>query len=277
MKLRLQLIADEPPPPRPKTRGDCLPGGMNEMRPCPFVSCRYHLAYEIGKDTGSIRPTFPKREVSDMPEGESCALDVADRGGETLEEVGRMTHLTRERVRQIEARALTVIREECEEAGLDEDDFELTPEVSEPAGAEDGAMGAYADPTKDEPNARLRLMIHKVVNGRLRERAIAEGKNPAPSESDDGDDAADLASARALRGKVGALEPWTFHDEVYVTLQNSKHAPWMFDERLLERARAIWEGLARGESSVPEASGDRVRDTELAALIADQALDAAGE
>jgi hypothetical protein len=33
---------------------------------------------------------------------DTCALDVADRGGSTLEEVGSMLNLTRERVRQIE-------------------------------------------------------------------------------------------------------------------------------------------------------------------------------
>jgi DNA-directed RNA polymerase sigma subunit (sigma70/sigma32) len=40
---------------------------------------------------------------------ETCALDVADRGGITLEEVGRLLNLTRERVRQLEAEALTEI------------------------------------------------------------------------------------------------------------------------------------------------------------------------
>jgi hypothetical protein len=38
--------------------------------------------------------------------GESCALDVADRGGTTLEDVGAIMNLTRERIRQVEVKAL---------------------------------------------------------------------------------------------------------------------------------------------------------------------------
>ena len=37
---------------------------------------------------------------------ETCSLDVADRGGITLEEVGAILNLTRERIRQVEVRGL---------------------------------------------------------------------------------------------------------------------------------------------------------------------------
>jgi hypothetical protein len=37
---------------------------------------------------------------------ETCALDIADRGGTTLEEVGAIMNLTRERIRQVEVKAL---------------------------------------------------------------------------------------------------------------------------------------------------------------------------
>src|SRR4051812_3931279 len=64
---------------RPKTRGECL--GME--RPCPFVSCRYHLALDVNEERGSIKENFPGIELEDR--AETCALDVADQGGETLE------------------------------------------------------------------------------------------------------------------------------------------------------------------------------------------------
>jgi DNA-directed RNA polymerase sigma subunit (sigma70/sigma32) len=49
---------------------------------------------------------------------ESCALDVADRGGSTLEEVGLFTALTWERIRQIEAVGLAKIKALSEMAAL---------------------------------------------------------------------------------------------------------------------------------------------------------------
>jgi len=41
---------------------------------------------------------------------ETCSLDVADRGGITLEDVGAILNLTRERIRQVEVRGLVKIR-----------------------------------------------------------------------------------------------------------------------------------------------------------------------
>jgi hypothetical protein len=77
-------------------------------RPCPFVSCKYHLYIDVHPVRGSIKVNFPDREVWEMTE--SCALDVADRGGITLEEVGVIMNLTRERVRQLETLGLSKIQ-----------------------------------------------------------------------------------------------------------------------------------------------------------------------
>jgi hypothetical protein len=89
---------------KPKTRAECHEG----MRPCPFVSCKYHLYLDVQPRTGAIKLNFPDLEVEDMHE--SCSLDIADRGGTTLEEVGAIMNLTRERIRQLEVRAMAKVK-----------------------------------------------------------------------------------------------------------------------------------------------------------------------
>ncbi len=91
---------------RPRTRGEC-----GTQRPCPFVSCRHHLYLDINPETGSIKFNFPDLEPEDLKE--SCSLDVADRYGVTLEETGGILNITRERVRQLEVRALLTLKGIC--------------------------------------------------------------------------------------------------------------------------------------------------------------------
>jgi hypothetical protein len=85
---------------KPRTRVECVDG----PRPCPYVSCQHHLYLDVSSRTGAIKLNFPDLEVWEM--NETCALDVADRGGTTLEDVGAIMNLTRERIRQVEVKAL---------------------------------------------------------------------------------------------------------------------------------------------------------------------------
>jgi hypothetical protein len=85
---------------KPRARAECAEG----PRPCPYVSCKHHLFIDVSPRTGAIKLNFPDLEVWEL--GESCALDVADRGGTTLEDVGAIMNLTRERIRQVEVKAL---------------------------------------------------------------------------------------------------------------------------------------------------------------------------
>lgn len=85
---------------RPKMRSECA----DMERPCPFVACKYHLYLDVHPVRGSIKVNFTDVEVWEMTE--TCALDIADRGGITLEEVGEIMNLTRERVRQVETAGL---------------------------------------------------------------------------------------------------------------------------------------------------------------------------
>lgn len=78
------------PAPRrlPLLRAECEDG----PRPCPHVTCRHHLVTEYGDEAD--------------PNGPTCSLDEAERGGMTLEEIGDMLGVTRERIRQIEQLAM---------------------------------------------------------------------------------------------------------------------------------------------------------------------------
>ena len=91
-------------PERPRMRGEC----QGVERPCPYVSCKHHLYLDVNPETGSIKLNFPDLEVWEMKD--TCSLDVADRSGITLEEVGEILNLTRERIRQVEVRGLLKLK-----------------------------------------------------------------------------------------------------------------------------------------------------------------------
>jgi len=72
---------------RPTKRDECPP-----MRPCPFIGCRYNLYLDINGDLGKDAAPW---------EGANCALDIAEEGPKSLEELAAILKITRERVRQI--------------------------------------------------------------------------------------------------------------------------------------------------------------------------------
>jgi hypothetical protein len=97
---------------KPRARAECADG----PRPCPYVSCKHHLFLDVSARTGAIKLNFPDLEAWEM--NESCALDVADRGGTTLEDVGAIMNLTRERIRQVEVKALAKLQALRDMSGL---------------------------------------------------------------------------------------------------------------------------------------------------------------
>lgn len=98
----------------PMTRAECEDG----ERPCPYVSCRHHLALDVVGHKArlvdlSLDPTVdpvlgcaPADVVDIRMRTPSCALDVAEDGEHTLDEIAEYLGLTRERVRQVEEKAL---------------------------------------------------------------------------------------------------------------------------------------------------------------------------
>ena len=84
---------------RPRTRGECA----DVPRPCPWASCRHSLLVDIDAHGHA-------HEVEIPDESTACALDIADGGESTLEDIAELAGVTRERIRQIEAKAFEAIR-----------------------------------------------------------------------------------------------------------------------------------------------------------------------
>ena len=93
----------------PKTRNNCFKG----ERPCVWVRCSHHMLWAMnpGMRQDSRKVIYRKFLDSRTDEefvdiifrlSETCMLDITDRGGQTLESIGEILGITRERVRQIE-------------------------------------------------------------------------------------------------------------------------------------------------------------------------------
>lgn len=111
----------------PRTRLEC----RTVPRPCPFVRCKYNLYLDVNPDTGSLKLNYPDREPDEMEY--SCALDMAERCGMTLEEVGIAINVTRERVRQIEDAAGQRLSRRPESKRLREEMMEVKREDEQTA------------------------------------------------------------------------------------------------------------------------------------------------
>ncbi len=89
----------------PKRRSECL----NRKRPCPWVRCTHHFIWLLwdrlrDKSDDEIADCISRIRYS-------CVLDTVDNHGQmTLEQIGQLLNLTRERIRQIEKKAITRAR-----------------------------------------------------------------------------------------------------------------------------------------------------------------------
>lgn len=123
-KKRAPSLPLLPEPPRPRVRGDCLPGGFNAERPCRFCSCRHHLLLLVDEDTGTVEQMAER--VEDLPH--TCALDIADIADEAnretlLRSLEPYLGVTRERIRQAQLRAQEKLGLELARGGYDPEEI----------------------------------------------------------------------------------------------------------------------------------------------------------
>jgi hypothetical protein len=123
-------------PEAPKTRADC----EAVERPCPFVACAHNLFLDVLEKSdaapyGKIR-TY-RASPSEMDPASSCALDIAERGEHTCEEVAQFFPVSAERIRQLDVQAKAKIKANATAELLDaldliEEEGDAAAETDEP-------------------------------------------------------------------------------------------------------------------------------------------------
>jgi hypothetical protein len=201
---RLRVLAEESPPvelQRPIVRGDC----SSIERPCVLVGCSHNLFLDVNEETGAIKFNHPDKEPGDIDPEWSCALDVADRGEQTRDDVGRSLNLVPERIRQIFRAALSKMHL----AGGPV--LRLLHEASEPTRAH-----SMAD----------QLDLHATGKGGVETGEHPEGWRDVAGTNRGVQEAIDLAEAAAWANEVqsyvsegfGLREAWTL-----ANVENAKH------------------------------------------------------
>lgn len=186
-------------PKRPRTRGDCA----NVPRPCPYVSCAHHLYLDVTKG-GAIQLNFPDREPWELEH--SCALDIAEQDGCTLEDAGRLINVTRERIRQMEEKVFLTLRARSEKMSRPLErrvrEEYADGEFLTPAGSQTARSllreysRAEADPDEsqapEETTGRGNPIPPPVMQARIDSLGIVCRDSDSPKEApDDRDDPAD--------------------------------------------------------------------------------------
>ena len=100
---------------RPKARGDCVKG----PRPCPWYSCWFHLGLDVDAKTGRAQLRIAPDDLFTV--AHTCSLDLADKGDVTLEFIGRLLGVTKERIRQVESLGLRHMRRTADRTGVLDD------------------------------------------------------------------------------------------------------------------------------------------------------------
>jgi hypothetical protein len=158
---------------RPQTRADCLKGGINEARPCPFVSCRHHMFLDVNED-GAVKQNWGNLDLWDPRIPSTCSLDLADEQAakgpkappRDFVEIGRLLNLTGTGAKKIIKRAEFRMREEAEEHELepsyDDGAHDYDSLMPAPAGNMRGVHDAWREAKEPDP-------IHRQLQGK-RER-----------------------------------------------------------------------------------------------------------
>lgn len=160
-RVHLRLV-DELDAERPRRRADCIDG----PRPCPWVGCRHNAFLDV-TSSGSITFNQGDAEPDEVPAERSCTLDIADRGGSTLEDVSEVFRFTRQAANNLEAKALGSLKRRGRVLG----EFSDAPAGAAPRKldvdripARDLDVAVDDDTEEDAPPTRLSFFGHADID-----------------------------------------------------------------------------------------------------------------
>ena len=112
------IVPESIPGTKPVTRQEC----KSSHRPCPWISCQFHMFWCVNQ-IDRILQYLPDHTIADiaLSLSQTCVLDVTDTGEKTLEEIGDILQVSRERIRQIEEGAINKISAHKLKYGIIED------------------------------------------------------------------------------------------------------------------------------------------------------------
>ena len=177
---------------RPSKRADCLPGGRNECRPCPYVGCKHHTFLQVLED-GRIQFNHPDG-VEPWEIEETCVLDQADHGGLYLGEAAPILGMTSQWMNVIERAAREKLAqsedmqehvEENDGMTLDERVLRAFASLTRKGQRMASSPEVYAEMNADVSDPKRQILIHCAIRrlvriGELRHdggRADGKGAN----------------------------------------------------------------------------------------------------
>lgn len=93
---------------KPRFRSECeaMP------RPCPFVSCRFHMFLDVNPKNGSIKFNWPGRDLRELED--TCVLDVVDKEKDlSFSEIGDLLNISHEAARQTLEKGIRALKQEA--------------------------------------------------------------------------------------------------------------------------------------------------------------------
>lgn len=143
----------------------CPECGAKQAWRCLWINCKYHVYVDVLRDGDPSFPLDPDGSKGPTAFEHTCILDIVARGPQTLETVGGLLDVTRERARQLESKALPRMRRKLEFRGLTFD--ELIDDVGSSGDLHEWRPFLGCEPCLEAPKVQKLKIIPKPKESKM--------------------------------------------------------------------------------------------------------------